>query len=104
MAELCARQGRTADALAIYRQPVAAATDDERRARLQRRFETLEAVAAARAAAPATAAVGSAAAAAAAPATAPAEPPPVRLPLTVRLPVRSGQVVYAEGGDLVVLA
>lgn len=32
------------------------------------------------------------------------ETPPVRLPLTITQPVRSGQIVYAQGGDLVVLA
>jgi septum site-determining protein MinC len=47
-----------------------------------------------------------------APSAAPPEPPPAAAPpaepplagLTIRSPVRSGQVVYAAGGDLVVLA
>jgi len=97
MAELCLRQGHTADAIAIYRRLVAAAEDDDaRRERLQKRLEALLAIANARAPVPATAAAGSA--------TPPAPKPALRLPQVVRQPVRAGQVVYAEAGDLVVLA
>ncbi len=94
MAELCVRQGRAADAMAIYRRLIDRASDDARRDRFQKRLETLVALAAARTAG-----------AAAQPDAAPGPPKaPLRLPRTVRQPVRSGQVVYAEGGDLIVLA
>jgi septum site-determining protein MinC len=93
MAELCARQGHTADAIAIYRRLVAAAEDDARRDRLQKRLETLAAIGTARAAIPNAGTDPR-----------PAVKPAVRLPQVVRQPVRAGQVVYAEGGDLVVLA
>lgn len=93
MAELCARQGHTADAIAIYRRLVAAADDDARRDRLQKRLETLAAIGTARAAIPN-----------AGMASQPAAKLAVRLPQVVRQPVRAGQIVYAEGGDLVVLA
>jgi septum site-determining protein MinC len=101
MAELCARQGRFADAAAIYRRLLDGALDDEKRARWSARLEAL-------AGAPERAA-------AAAPPPAPPDtplppstslppPPELRLPLVVRQPVRSGQVVYAAGNDLIVLA
>jgi septum site-determining protein MinC len=98
MAELCARQGRTGEAVAIYRRLVSGATDDERRARWQRRLDDLSAAPPAPGAPPPPSPRE--------PAT-PAPPvaaPTLRLPLTIREPVRSGQIVYAEGGDLVVLS
>lgn len=155
MAELCARQGRIADAVAIYRRLLERAADDPRRDNWQRRLAALQAEpqAAGRpttAASPPPAARASArgdaptaaeqastpasdgsaqpaasdtvdiaidiavdlpgdeptlpdVAAAASPDAAPVAPP-VRLPLTITQPVRSGQIVYAQGGDLVVLA
>jgi septum site-determining protein MinC len=105
MAELSARQGRTADAIAIYRSLLGgAAPGDERRTRWTARLATLEnGIDAEEPPAPAPVA-------AAAPAPreerAPAAPtePALRLPLVVRQPVRSGQIVYAQGTDLIVLA
>jgi septum site-determining protein MinC len=97
MAELCARQGRLADAAAIYRRLLEAPSDDQKRARWTARFEELANAAANAPHRPAAAAP-------------PAPPPPaapspdLHLPLVVRQPVRSGQVVYAAGGDLIVLA
>src|SRR5579883_96855 len=93
VAELCVRQGHTAHAISIYRRLVAAADDDARRERLQRRLDVLEAIATSGRAIPN---------AGVAPQAAPK--PAVRLPQVVRQPVRAGQIVYAEGGDLVVLA
>jgi septum site-determining protein MinC len=93
MAELSARQGRLADAAAIYRRLLARPAEDDRRARWTERLAALE-----RAPAPDRAPP---------PAAAPAPAPPaadLRLPLVVRQPVRSGQVVYAAGADLIVLA
>ena len=110
MAELSARQGRVADALAIYRYLVrgaegegegapSAAADDARVARWKTRLTELESgtPAAAAPSAPAPAARPSAA-------PAPAEPPRSAA-LVIRDPVRSGQVVYADAGrDLIVIA
>jgi septum site-determining protein MinC len=103
MAELSARQGRLADALAIYRHLVRGAASeggdgDERLARWKVRLAELESGAAGAPiaevkAAPAPRAVASVRAAAA----------PART-LVIREPVRSGQVVYADGRDLIVLA
>jgi septum site-determining protein MinC len=108
MAELCARQGRVADALAIYRNLVARGADREREARWSARLLALEAqgsgvVADAPAPRPAR--------------TKPAEEEPTSvpassallatahaMPLVVRHPVRSGQLVYARANDLIVLA
>jgi septum site-determining protein MinC len=100
MAELSARQGRLPEAVAIYRQLLAGACDDDRRARWSARLHALEQGGSTNSAEPGVI-VEPVRAAAAAP---PPPAPPLKLPLTVRLPVRSGQVVYAEGGDLVVLA
>lgn len=101
MAELFARQGRLAGAAAIYRQLLAGPADDERRARWSRRLDEL-------AGAPDSEAVTTTTAtpATTTTTTTPAQPPAtgVRLPLVVRQPVRSGQVVYAAGNDLIVLA
>jgi septum site-determining protein MinC len=108
MAELSARQGRTADAIAIYRSLLGgAAPGDERRTRWTARLATLEGGidSASEPAAPAPVAT-----AVAAPApreeSAPAARPEsaLRLPLVVRQPVRSGQIVYAQQTDLIVLA
>ncbi len=109
MAELSARQGRLADALAIYRHLVreaepdggGAAGGDERLARIAKwraRLAELEGGAAGASAAevratPPPRAVAPARAAAA----------PTRT-LVIREPVRSGQVVYADGRDLIALA
>ncbi len=115
MAELSARQGRTADAVAIYRQLVrgaepdgakAGATDPsalERLARWRARLAQLEkgpgpAAAPAPTPPPASLRVHGAPAVVAPPA------PRDRPSLFVRETVRSGQLLYAEGRDLVVLA
>jgi septum site-determining protein MinC len=94
MAELCVRQGRRDDALAIYRR-LCERGADERRDRWAARLRELE----------------DGAGPAPAPAPAPraatrreAAPPVHALPLVVREPVRAGQIVYAEGNDLIVLA
>ena len=102
MAELSARQGRTADAVAIYRHLLREAAADpaaaDRVERWTARLAELEGGAASPSA--------KAAPAAAPPksqAPAPA-PPPLRTALLIRDPVRSGQVIYADGRDLIVLA
>jgi len=100
MAELSARQGRVADAIAIYRQLLrgAASEDAERVAKWQARLTELES------------GVTVAAPAPAAPRAAPAAPrievaAAREIPtLVVREPVRSGQVIYAQGRDLIVMA
>ncbi|MES1204629.1 MAG: septum site-determining protein MinC [Pseudomonadota bacterium] len=122
MAELSVRQGRTGDAVAIYRHLLGglngAAPDDERRRRWTERLATLEQAppsGTARAAkvnvspvsrvsgaarpAPQAAATG-----ARSPAAEPVTASAHRLPLVIRQPVRSGQIVYAEKGDLIVMA
>jgi septum site-determining protein MinC len=103
MAELCARQGRVAEAVAIYRRLLAGPAEDERRARWVERLQGLE-----RAPAPSPDRAPPPAPPPPAPAmAAPAAATPgaeLRLPLVVREPVRSGQVVYAAGADLIVLA
>lgn len=118
MAELSARQGRLPDALAIYRHLVreAEATapgDADRLARWRARLAELEGGPADTPAA-ATSGAGN-------PKRPPATPPmPARAAapmapslaavvrqrpsLVIREPVRSGQVVYADGRDLIVLA
>jgi septum site-determining protein MinC len=102
MAELSARQGRLADAVAIYRHLLGGAAsggaDDARVAKWRARLAELE---------------GDTTGAPAAPVTAPAPRAPA-LPrvvaaapagsLVIRDPVRSGQVVYAQGRDLIVIA
>jgi septum site-determining protein MinC len=113
MAELSARQGRTADAIAIYRRLLAsAAPTDQRLTRWGARLAVLEGgapppqeVVVARAPAPAVVAPAPVAVApVAAPAAEPVAEPVLRLPLVVRQPVRSGQIVYAQHSDLIVLA
>ena len=115
MAELSARQGRLADAASIYRRLLAGGASEDRRARWRLRLAALEgevvaggpaqvasAPAAAAAAEPReTSAVRERKPAAATPAPAPSL---LGLPLLIDRPVRSGQIVYAEGRDLIVLA
>jgi septum site-determining protein MinC len=120
MAELSARQGRTADAVAIYRRLLdGAPAADERRAGWTARLAALASVAdnagaghlsSSAAAGPrgiagaatASPTIATSTAAAATPVPVPA-PPALRMPLVVRQPVRSGQIVYAQHGDLIVL-
>jgi septum site-determining protein MinC len=115
MAELSARQGRTADAIAIYRRLIAGAAAGERRERLERRLAALEGTAIAGAPAASSARLEAApaprsSASASVPQSlrpAPVEEPPAPIlhtPLMVAEPVRSGQIVYAQGRDLLVLA
>jgi septum site-determining protein MinC len=104
MAELCARQGRLAEALAIFRRLCARGGADERHARWSVRLAALEAQVAA--APPATPAPAPAAARPAPMAARPSieSPRAHALPLVVRAPVRAGQIVYAQANDLIVLA
>jgi septum formation inhibitor MinC len=112
MAELSARQGRVPDAVAIYRHLLRGAAErdggdtapDERTIRWKARLADLEAHLAggtSKSSAPLRSA------------TPPPPPPPARpvavraVPrgsLVIREPVRSGQVVYAEGRDLIAMA
>jgi septum site-determining protein MinC len=109
MAELSARQGRVAEAIAIYRHLVSAtqtAPGDARPEKWKARIAELE-----EGGPSAASPFGSAGAPqrgsaerseiAAAPVTANAAP---RATLVVQEPVRSGQVIYAEGRDLIVVA
>jgi septum site-determining protein MinC len=101
MAELCVRQGRLADALAIYRGLVTRA-DDERQPRWSARLSWLEEHGDAKASAQPEPAPS--------PSPAPPErsvavpPAPPERSLVVREPVRSGQIVHARDTDLIVLA
>jgi septum site-determining protein MinC len=111
MAELSARQGRVADAVAIYRQLVSATDDAARVARWKARIAELEGggVGASAPASPGASAkdkergarAPSEAMTAEAPIRASASP---RATLVIHEPVRSGQVIYAEGRDLIVVA
>ena len=117
MAELSARQGRVADAVAIFRHllrgadaesagtpPAGTPNDAARVARLEKwksRLAELEAGASGPAAAPRSAPSPSYTAPAQAEV---AEPTGQRTSLVIREPVRSGQVIYAEGRDLIVMA
>jgi septum formation inhibitor MinC len=112
MAELSARQGRLADAIAIYRHLVdgaAAAPDgDARVEKWKARIAELEGGGPA-AAAPSP--PGGAAREPAPPARGGAAAPAVvatrsaeQASLVIQEPVRSGQVIYAEGRDLIVVA
>ncbi len=112
MAELSARQGRLADAAAIYRHLLSGAEANERTEKWRGRLAELEAGATPAAAPPAarppaaTAPPPSDASQsriAPAPAAV-AEPTGQRASLVIREPVRSGQVIYAEGRDLIVMA
>ncbi len=117
MAELSARQGRLPDAVAIYRHLVREAEagrggDAERLTRWKARLTELEGGAGGAPPAPTSTAAHSAGAPATPPPRAPAAPlapslaalPRHRPSLVIREPVRSGQVVYADGRDLIVLA
>ena len=115
MAELSARQGRVAEAIAIYRHlmraaeaaPSDAPEDAARVERWNARVEELEAGGAGAAAPAAPGAVAREPASPARREAAPAQPPandPQRASLVIREPVRSGQVIYAEGRDLIVVA
>jgi septum site-determining protein MinC len=118
MAELSARQGRVADAVAIFRYllrgaeaeaegtPAEGTPNDaasvERIQKWKIRLAELEAGAASSAA---TAPPSAASRNRSAPAQAEvAEPIGQRSSLVIREPVRSGQVIYAEGRDLIVVA
>jgi septum site-determining protein MinC len=105
MAELSARQGRVADAVAIYRHLLGDAGDSELTDKWKRRLAELEAnptgpprgtAPAPPSAAPPTRVAPAPVEAAAAAASRPS--------LVIREPVRSGQVIYAEGRDLIVVA
>ncbi|MFL5305987.1 MAG: septum site-determining protein MinC [Polyangia bacterium] len=117
MAELSARQGRLPDAVAIYRHLVreaeaGGAVDADRLGRWKARLAELEGGPAGAAAAP-TRDAGNRPPPPTTPAI-PARAAPVapslaaavrqRPSLVIREPVRSGQVVYADGRDLIVLA
>ncbi len=110
MAELSARQGRVADAVAIYRHLLRGAEANEGTEKWKRRLAELEAGSStAAASAPTSAApqIGSAPAPSTPAPSAPAERAEVTVPrasLVIREPVRSGQVIYAEGRDLIVVA
>jgi septum site-determining protein MinC len=101
MAELSARQGRIAEAIAIYRRLLdGAPAVDTRRVKWDARLSALtEERPAADTPAPAPVVVPAAEAV-----VAPPPQPVLRLPLVVREPVRSGQIVYAQHADLIVLA
>lgn len=107
MAELSARQGRLADALAIYRHLLGGAApggaDDARVAKWRARLAELEGGAAASAPAPAPTRGPRAPALPRTVATVAAAGSPLGS-LVIRDPVRSGQVVYAQGRDLIVIA
>lgn len=113
MAELSARQGRVADAVAIFRHLLRGAQAEaegtpndaarvERIGKWKSRLAELEAGATSAAAAtPPIAASRNRSASAQAEV---AEPTGQRSSLVIREPVRSGQVIYAEGRDLIVVA
>jgi septum formation inhibitor MinC len=106
MAELSARQGRTGDAIAIYHRLLAGDVAGDRRHRWERRLAELEGRAIAGVAAPSLESAPPPSRAPA-PRPSPAPEPPVpalQAPLLIEQPVRSGQIVYAEGRDLLVLA
>jgi len=117
MAELSARQGRFADAIGIYRHLVRASEatstqspdDAARVARWNARIAELEAGGAGAAALAPPPAAAAKQPASAARASEPAQAPlpandSSRASLVIHEPVRSGQVIYAEGRDLIVVA
>lgn len=112
MAELSARQGRLADAVAIFRHLLRGAEAEaegtpndtarvERIGKWKSRLAELEAGATGQAAGSPSAESRNPVASARAEV---AEPAGQRASLVVREPVRSGQVIYAEGCDLIVVA
>jgi septum site-determining protein MinC len=104
MAELCARQGRLGQAVAIYRRLIAAGGEAGQLAAWTERLGALERVHGGAAAPPEPAAARPPARPPAKPPAAEAAPPRHQLALVVRQPVRGGQVVHARGNDVVVLA
>jgi septum site-determining protein MinC len=114
MAELSARQGRFADAVAIYRHLVREATSNaapDDAARVERwnaRIAELEAGSAGASAAPLAPAAAKEPGSPARRSEVTQVPPPandaLRASLVINEPVRSGQLIYAEGRDLIVVA
>jgi septum site-determining protein MinC len=105
MAELSARQGRTAEAIAIFSRLLEKSPGDQRAPRWAERLAALKNnVAPAVAVAPAPPPRAAAPARVGEPAPAPAESQVLTLPLVVNQTVRSGQIVYAHATDLIVLA
>lgn len=116
MAELCVRQGRVRDALAIYRGLIAGPADEQRRARWRERLEALERPRGAEGQAPRPTVTATSAVPPRGGGTVPSGARRLaegagglrgvihRLPVVIRQPVRSGQIVYAEKNDLIVLA
>jgi septum site-determining protein MinC len=102
MAELCARQGRLADAAAIFSRLLQKEPDEERAARWTVRLAGLKAQMANGIAPPTATRVPAAAPASRAHVVPVASG--VSMPLVIRETVRSGQIVYAQGTDLIVLA
>lgn len=111
MAELCVRQGRVRDAVSIYRRLLAVtpADDQPRRERWEGRLAAL-ADPARRGQLEGHTLTDSRKAGQALPRLVRPPPPPAppprsahRLPLVIREPIRSGQIVYAEKNDLIVL-
>jgi septum site-determining protein MinC len=105
MAELCVRQGRLDDALAIYRRLVARA-DDARQPRWQARLSELETQGPSSPSSPTTTTTTTTTTSKPAPEpeVPAAAPPPPSGSLVVRELVRAGQIIYAQGADLIVLA
>jgi septum formation inhibitor MinC-like protein/tetratricopeptide repeat protein len=112
MAELYARQGRLAEAIAVYRRLLAAGPPTDRRLRWLARMEVLDRARVGTT----TGGVLEAELPRPGPAASAGQAPgsrgrpllrsavPHRMPLVIREPVRSGQVIYAEKNDLIVLA
>jgi septum site-determining protein MinC len=107
MAELCARQGRIAEAAAIFSRLLQRDPGDNGAGRWAQRLAALKAQAANVIPSGSPTASSNRArpeASAAATASVPAEPSCQRMPLVIHQTVRSGQIVYAQGTDLIVLA
>jgi septum formation inhibitor MinC len=102
MAELSARQGRVADAVSIYRHLLSGAESDGRSEKWRGRLAELEAGATGAAASPPPSTTSRDRSASAPAGVAEATGP--RASVVIREPVRSGQVIYAEGRDLIVVA
>jgi septum site-determining protein MinC len=106
MAELCARQGRLAEAMAIYDRLLTKDPSAVAATRWAERLATLKANAIGAESRP----EARARVAPEARAPVPASPSPLaqpsvrRMPLVIHETVRSGQLVYAQGTDLIVLA
>jgi septum site-determining protein MinC len=102
MAELCARQGRVAEALAIFRQLLEKGPADERAQRWSERMTALKTAMTAGAPLAASAPAPRARAVVSMPLE--AQPSVLRMAVVIRETVRSGQIVYAQATDLIVLA